>query len=127
MNSLILSIQDGSIFTSPSYVADLVTTLDGRVDVLEDEVAALNLGHIYVFAREQFVLTVGQSAVTLEKTPKIDSEQVFLSGAALSKTDIPSGYEGEYSISGSTITLSNTIALNVQDGDGLIVTYAYEV
>lgn len=123
LNEMIAAIQDGSIFTSAAFVNDLITTLDARVSTLETQVAALNGVQRLVSIREQFTLTAGQSIISLSQVPELDSELLFLNGMALAKSGIPVGYSADYSLSGSTITLVNELALQIQAGDVLVVTY----
>ncbi len=126
LNEMIAAIQDGSIFTSSAFVSDLVTTLDSRVASLELEVAALNTVARTISLREQFVLTAGQSTITLSQVPELDSEILFLNGQCLAKSNYPSGFSADYSISGNTITLVNELALTVVAGDLLGIVYRYE-
>jgi hypothetical protein len=126
-NSLIAAIQDGSIFTSVSFVGDLVTALNTRMATLEGRVDVLELGHSYVFARNQYTLAVGQQTVLLDQVPRLDSEQLFLNGQALAKDNIPVGLSADYTLSGRTVTFTHDLSLQIIEGDRLVVTYAYEV
>lgn len=127
LNELIFAIQDGSIFTSVSFVSDLVTTLDTRVATLEAEVNVLNAIQGRNFIREQFTLTLGQSIIPLSKTPSLDSELVFLNGSSLAKNNVPVGTTADYYLTGSTLNLVTELALLIQAGDRLVVCYSYEV
>jgi hypothetical protein len=126
INEMIAAIQDGSIFTSAAFVNDLITTLDARVDSLEAQVNTLNQVAHFLSIREQFTLTAGQSIINLTNAPEIDSELLFMNGMSLAKSGIPISYIGDYSLSGSIITLTSELALQVVDGDLLVVAYRYE-
>lgn len=127
LNELVQAIQDGSIFTSTSFVSGLVTTLDTRVDTLETTVTALETVLATNSIREQFTMTTGQSTVALSKTPVLDTDLVFLNGKLLHKDGVPAGFSGEYTVSGSTLTLVSTFAATILAGDKLAMTYSFEV
>ena len=126
-NELVYAIQDGSIFTSVSFVSDLVTTLNSRVASLEADVAVLNATQARNFIREQVTLTTGQSVIPLSKTPVLDSELVFINGTSMAKDNLPSGIGGDYSVSGTTLTLVTELALQIIAGDRIVIVYSYEV
>lgn len=127
MNELIAAIQDGSIFTSTSFVSDLITTLDTRVATLENQVSALVPVLEVRAQREQILLTAAQASVTLTKPPTMDSDILSFNGQVLSRTGTPAGFVGDYSISGSLITFNPSFSLQIEDGDILVVSYHYEV
>lgn len=125
INELVAAIQDGSVFTSVSFVSSLVTTLDTRVSSLEAQVALLNQTLERTSIRQQFVMAAGQNVVTLTQAPILDSEWVSLNGMSLAKSGVPVGYSADYSINGTTLTLTNELALQVQADDVLVVKYDY--
>lgn len=128
LNELIIAIQNGSIFTSTSFVGDLITTLDARVAALESDVAALKLRLSMAKKRDQFILTAQQAVVNLTKTPVIDGELVFLNGVSLSRSGLPNITDtADYTISSSVITLETDLALQIVDDDKLTVVYDFEV
>ena len=125
LNQLVQSIIDGTIF-SPTAVGTVTTLLNAfspRVTALETAVTALQTFVPVVNRRDQFVLTLGQSAVGLTQVPNLDSELVFLRGLSVPKDGIPGGFIGGYSLSGSTLTLDSALAASVVADDVLIVVY----
>jgi hypothetical protein len=127
LNEIIFAIQDGSIFTSVSFVSDLVTTLDTRVDDHETRIVDLETRLGVGFQRQQFTLTTGQDTIPLSEVPILDSEVIFYNDKPLYRDELPAGFQGEYTLSGSTLTLDSLFALTVVDGDRLAIAYSYEV
>jgi len=127
LNALVGAIQDGSIFVGTSFVGDLVSTLGDRVTALEARTDVLEAVQAKQRAREQFSLTAGQSVINIAKVPLLDSESVSLNGINLSKTGLPVGFVGDFSLSGSVITINTELAATVEVGDILIVMYDFEV
>jgi len=127
LNQLVASIEDGTIYSQSSFVGDLVTTLETRVATLEAEVAVLEAEHSTVSIREQFQLSAAQGTIPLSHTPQMDAELVFFNGLSLAKSGVPLGFSGDYSISGSTLTLASSLAPQVVAGDLLVVVYRYQV
>jgi hypothetical protein len=127
LNALVAAIQDGSIFTTVSFVSSMVTTLDARVTTLEDQIPELQAKLGVLFKKKQISLTTGQSIIGLDNVPMIDSEIIALNGVVLAKTGTPIGFVGDYVISGSTVTLATELALQIINGDRLVITYAYNV
>lgn len=127
LNQLVAAIQDGSIFTSTSFVSELVTTLDARVSVLETQVAVLNTRQSVSTIREQFVPTSGQTTVLLSHPVILDSEHIYLNGVSMAKSGLPLSFVGDYTVSGSTVTFVNSIALNFVSTDLIQVVYQYGV
>jgi hypothetical protein len=125
-NELVEAIQDGSIFTSVSFVSTLVTTLESRIATLEAQIAILQDYQQLNSIREQFSLTLGQGTIILNQVPILDSEMLFVNGMALAKTGVPIGLSADYTVSGNTINLTTELALQIQAGDILVVTYRYE-
>ena len=127
LNALVQSIQDGTIFLSTTIISGQLQTmstsiinLDTRVGYLESLMAQLPI-------REQFSLTAAQGTINLSKAPLLDSELVFLNGLSLSKSGVPVGFVGDYSVSGSSIVLDAELSSQVIDGDMLVIQYRYEV
>jgi hypothetical protein len=127
LNALVQAIQDGSIFLDTTYIGAGLSANSTAILALSNRVDVLELVQARVDIREQFILTAAQSVIGLSKTPLLDSEVVFLQGMGLSKSGIPLSFVGDYSISGSTLTLNVQLAGLVEAGDLLIVKYTYGV
>lgn len=127
LNQLVAAIQDGSIFTSVSFVSDLITTLDTRVSALESQVAVLELRQAFSNIREQLAPTPGQTTVVLSHPPILDSEHIYLNGISLMKSGIPPGFVGDYTINGNIITFGNSVALSFLTTDQIAILYQYKL
>jgi hypothetical protein len=57
----------------------------------------------------------------------MDSEILAINGMILSRSGLPTGFVGDYSISGSLIMFNPILALQIVDGDMLVISYHYEV
>ena len=126
-NELFDAIRDGSFFLVDAPLAEGVASLAERVTVLETENAFLRQIKGRSCAKNQYALVALQSQVTLTHVPATDSEQVFLNGVSLSKTDVDSEFTGDYSIDGKVITLHLDVSREIVDGDIITVSYQYEV
>jgi hypothetical protein len=127
LNALVQAIQDGTIFLDTTYVSSGLAANSSAILALSNRVTTLESIQARVDIREQLALVAGQSIIGLSKTPLLDSEVVSLAGVMLSKSGIPLSFVGDYSISGSTLTLNSQLAGLVEDGDLLIVKYTYGV
>ena len=125
LNNLIASIQDGTIFTSPSYVGDLVGPLMTRVAALEDSVTILQGEALNNCMRDQFTLRANQPRVTLSKVPVLDSESVYINGSLLNRDGIPPDSVNDYSVAGGIISFEPAFSLSIKSGDKCVVTYQY--
>src|ERR1035437_1213725 len=107
LNQLVQAIMDGTIFSGSvvGVVEAIITPLSASVLNLQSQVAVLQTYVQQIAYREQFQMANGQSTISLSNTPSLDSELVLLNGISLSKDGLPPGYTGDYSISGSVITL----------------------
>lgn len=126
LNALVTAIQDGTIFLNTSYISEQLSNSGTRISGLESRVTYLESLISEISIREQFSLSSGQSIVGLSKTPNLDTELIFLNGLSLSKSGVPNGFIGDYSISGSTITFNTELASQIEAGDMLVVKYSYE-
>jgi hypothetical protein len=127
LNALIGAIQNGSIFIVPSALGTQLNTLGSRLNSSEARLDILESFIARQTQREQFTLTIGQSIINLSKTPLLDSEVPALNGLFLAKSGVPVGFSGDYSISGSQITLVPELASLVESGDIFIISYEFEV
>ena len=125
LNALVAAIMDGSIFTEDASnsigeimgaVHNELTSLEGRVTVLEEH------GNSRPF-REQFTLTAGQTSQSISKVPDTDSEIVSLNGQVLSKTGVPLGFIGDYTLINRTFNFHIDVSQRVETGDTLIISY----
>lgn len=127
LNELVRAIQDGTIFLNTTYLSEQLSTTSTRLNGLEQRVTFLESQAALLSIREQFTLAAAQGIINLSKTPSLDSEIVILNGLSLSKSGIPLGFVGDYSLAGSTLTLNPDLATQVVAGDILVVVYRYEV
>ena len=127
LNQLVESIQNGTIFLNTTYISEQLATNSSRMSSLEARVEHLESMQSYLAIREQFVLAAGQAIIPLVHTPILDTELVFLNGVSQSRSGIPASFIGDYSLAGSTLTLSSEVASQVEAGDILIVHYRYGV
>lgn len=126
-NELLDAIRDGSFFLSDAGIGNQIQNLEDRVVVLEQEVAFLKGYNARSFIRAQFELTLGQASVDMVDVPILDSEMVHLNGLMLSKTGVPAGFVGDYSLSGSIITFNPELKNQIVAGDILTIVYQKEV
>lgn len=127
LNALVEAIQDGTIFLNTTYISDQLSTTSSRLTGLEDRVTYLESLNATLGMREQIVLTAGQGIIGLSKTPILDTELLFLNGISLSKSGVPSGFIGDYTLSGSTLTFNTELSSQIVAGDMLVVSYRYGV
>lgn len=127
LNELVRIIQDGTIFENTSYITEQLSTNGSRITGLEERVSVLEGMQGLASIREQLVMTNGQSVISLAHVPSMDSEMLFINGICLAKSGIPASLSGDYSISGSTVTLVSELASQIVAGDRLIAVYRYEV
>lgn len=127
LNELVGAIQNGTIFTDTSYISGLLAANSATIAALTVRVSNLEAELSNVDKREQFQLVANQLVVGLSSVPNLDSEVLFLNGMGLSKTGTPAGFVGDYSISGSTITLNSDFYSLIDAGDLLVVKYSYGV
>ena len=126
-NELMQAVQSGEFFLDAAPIATQLNGIAARISSLELQVARLNTTTAYQKMRDQFSLAAQQVVVTLDETPRLDSEVVFLNGAAMSKSGIPVGFTGDYSISGSTITFNPEWQPQIRAGDMVVVSYEVAV
>jgi hypothetical protein len=129
LNNLVESIMDGSIFSTSasSLVASTMATMGARVTSVEARLVVVENEQAKSGIREQFVTTLHQGTLTLSKTPLLDSEMVSINGMNLSKSGIPSGFVGDYSISGRVITFNTELANQIPADAVLVVVYDYVI
>lgn len=125
LNELVEAIQNGSIFLNTTFITEQLNTNDSRITGLEDRVSYLETLQGLISIREQFVMTTGQALVNLSKVPSLDTELISLNGLSLSKTGVPVGFSGDYSLSGSTLNFNVELSSQIEAGDILVVTYRY--
>ena len=126
-NALFTAIANGEFFLDESFVSEEIQNLAARVTSLE-----IRIDYIYNLKarqrkRQQFILTDNQESVMLDSVPLIDSETVSLNGQVWSKSGIPEGFVGDYSLSGKTLTFNPEQSTLMVAGDIFVVTYEFEV
>lgn len=126
-NELFTAIANGSFFTDATAVGAQIATLEARVTALENRVDAIASLKYRQRKRQQFVLSAAQGTIVLDNVPMTDSEIVAVNGQIWSKTGIPAGFVGDYSISERILTINPEQAINIVAGDVLVVTYEFEV
>lgn len=128
LNQLVQAIMDGSIFsaTATGVVPAIITPLQTSVATLQAQVANLQTFVQLISYRQQFQMTTGQSTINLSNVPVLDSELVFLNGVSLAKDDLPPGYSGDYTITGSVITLDLAVSVAILNTDVIEVVYMSE-
>lgn len=119
-NMLFQAIKDGSFMLSSTDIGNIVA----RISTLEQNMSYFINLKSRISRREQKVLSNGESVYSLAFLPNLDSEHLFLNGLYLHKT-MP-GFDGDYSIDGRTITFSNSLRNEIEDGDVLTVLYTTE-
>jgi hypothetical protein len=127
LNELVESIQNGTIFLNTTYISSQLNTSSTRLTGLEARVTYLESLQAFLSIKEQKVLTAGQPFVGLAHAPILDSEIVAIGGQVLAKTDVPIGFVGDYTISGSTLTFNTELASQIEAGETLVIHYRYEV
>jgi len=129
LNELVGSIRDGSIFTesAENVVGDVMTTVSDDTHSLEARVTILESSMPGRMTREQFTLTDLQESQAISKVPVVDSELVFLNGQLLSKTGVPLGFVGDYTLTNRTFAFNPEVYARIVAGDVLVVTYWYGV
>jgi hypothetical protein len=126
-NFLFGLIASGEFIVGGTALGDELANMSGRLTVLEQEVAYLKQLKSKQSKREQFVLTAGQTLVDLQNPPILDSEVISIEGVFMSKTGLPVGFVGDYSINGATITINPELTSNIEGGEIMVVVYQYEV
>jgi hypothetical protein len=126
-NELFAAIANGEFFLDGTYVSEQIKTLADRVTSLEGRMDYLYSLKARQRKRQQFVLENNQGTVVLDEAPMLDSEIISYNGSNWSKTGIPMGFTGDYSLSERTITINPDNATQIIDGDVLVVTYEFEV
>lgn len=129
LNAFVESIMDGSIFssTATNFVASTMATIGARVTSVEARLVVVEALQAKSRIREQVVLTLNQPSFTLSKTPLIDSEMISLNGMSMSKSGLPIGFVGDYSISGRVITINPELANQILDGSIVVAAYEYAI
>ena len=127
LNDLVESIQNGTIFLNTTYISSQLNTSSTRLNGLEARVTYLESLQAFLSIKEQAVLTAGQSFIGLAHAPILDSEIIAIGGQMLAKTGVPSGFVGDYTISGSTLTFNPELASQIEAGETLVIHYRYEV
>lgn len=126
-NELLAAIASGEFFTDEAVVSESIQGLAARVSSLEARVDYLYGLKARQRKRQQFILAANQASVVLDNVPMLDSETVSLNGQVWSKTGIPEGFFGDYSLEERTITINPEQSINIAAGDVLVVTYEFEV
>jgi hypothetical protein len=126
-NELFGAVASGALFNDDTFIGGQIEALANRVTALE-----LRMDYLYNLRarqrkRQQFVLTQGQTTIVLDNVPMVDSEMVSVNGQVWSKTGIPEGFVGDYSISEKTISINPDQAINIVAGDVFVVSYEFEV
>lgn len=126
-NELMTAIQDGSFFLDVAPIADQIYSLANRVTAVEERLNVLEPIQAFQRKRLQYQLTSHQTRIELEEVPRLDSEMVALNGTILSKSGIPLGFNGDYTVDGNVINLSTAWQPLIVDGDMVVVNYEFEV
>ncbi len=126
-NELFTAIQNGTFFLDVEPIAKQLNSISTRVEALEIRMDNVEQTLAYQRKREQFVTEIHQQFVDLEDVPRLDSEMVFLNGQAMSKSGIPYGFVGDYSIDGRRITFNPAWHPQILAGDVIVVEYEFEV
>ena len=126
LNKLVESIQDGTVFLNTTYISEQLSSTSTRLNGIEDRVSFLEGQQGLLNIREQFVMVLGQTLVNLSQTPVLDGELLFLNGLSLSKSGVPVGFVGDYSLAGSTVTFNTELSSQIVAGDILVAMYRYE-
>lgn len=121
LNALIDSIEDGTIFGMRSM------GLVPRIATLQTEITELTSIGAVANERVQITMVAKQGVFGLSHPPLIDSELISLNGEFLQPNDPSLGLSGDYSISGSTVTLSSTLSASIDGGELIIASYKKNV
>ena len=126
-NELFAAVADGSIFLDTSAISTQISTFATRLSAAEIELVFLREKLGRNSKREQFVLTAGQTIVTLQTPPLQDSEMYALNGSSLSKSGYPLGFVGDLTLSGAIITFNPELSNQIKAGDVFVAWYQYNV
>ena len=127
LNEIFTEIQNGNFFLDVAEIGYQINSLATRVSAIEVRMDNLEAQISYQRKRQQFTMSLHQTRIELEDVPRLDSEIVAINGAVCSKSGIPTGFVGDYSITGQVITLNPLWAPQIIAGDIVVVSYEFEV